>query len=99
MAKQRRSLSDQLRRAVRYSGHSQYQIAKEAGIDKAALSRFMAGQRGLTTPSLDRLTEYLGMQLCPAPPDEVWRGLERKTPSLERKTARTGAAPREGQHD
>jgi transcriptional regulator with XRE-family HTH domain len=62
-----RSLGEQVRRAVRDSGQSQYRIAKETGVDKGALSRFMSGERGLTTDTLDRLVEHLGLTLCPNP--------------------------------
>ena len=58
------SLSEQVRRAIQDSGKTQYRIAKESGVDKGALSRFMSGERGLTLESLDRLTDYLGLVLC-----------------------------------
>jgi transcriptional regulator with XRE-family HTH domain len=59
----RSSFSDQVRRAIEASGKSRYRICKEAGIDKAAMSRFMSGERGLTLRVLDRLAEYLGLEL------------------------------------
>ncbi|MBU4271381.1 MAG: helix-turn-helix domain-containing protein, partial [Planctomycetes bacterium] len=40
-----------------------YQIAKETGIDAAALCRFVQGKMGLTTDTLDKLTEYLGLRI------------------------------------
>ena len=45
-------LSNQLRTIIDGSGLSQYRIAKECGIDKSALSRFMSGERGLSTENL-----------------------------------------------
>ena len=62
MAK-RLSLSEQVRRAINSSGQSQYRICKETGVDKATLSRFMAGERGLSTSTLDLVVEYLGLEL------------------------------------
>ena len=63
--RKRLNLSDQVRSAIRCCGRSQYRIAKEAGVDRGALSRFLTGERGLTSESLDRLTDYLGLALCP----------------------------------
>ena len=60
----RLSLSEQIRRAIESSSQSHYRICKEAGVDKATLSRFMTGERGLTSQSMDRLADYLGLELC-----------------------------------
>ena len=57
------TITDQLRRAIRASGKSRYWLSGESGVDKAALSRFMAGKATLTLPSLDRLAEVLGLEL------------------------------------
>ena len=56
-------LTDQLRKAIRDSGLSQYRIGKDCDIDKAAMSRFMSGERGLSLKSIDRVAEYLGLEL------------------------------------
>ena len=42
---------------------SQYRLAKIAGVDKGALSRFVHGQRGLMTSSVDKLADALGLEL------------------------------------
>jgi plasmid maintenance system antidote protein VapI len=47
-------------------GRSKYDIAKSAGLDFAIVSRFVAGQTGLTGPSIDRLAWSLGLRLTPA---------------------------------
>ncbi len=65
----REKLSDQLRRILAESGLSRYEIAKRSGVDEAALSRFASGQRGLTTETLDRLGEALGLELKVKRPD------------------------------
>jgi len=64
MAKrQTHKLSDQMRQAIEDSGLSRYAIAKETGIDQAALSRFIHGQMGLSLDALDRLGEFLQLTI------------------------------------
>lgn len=60
-------LSDQIRRAVDSSGLSRYAVCKETGIDQGAFSHFMAGHRGLSLDSLDRLGEVLNLQVVAHP--------------------------------
>ena len=54
--------SDQLRRLVRESPVSRYQIAKDTGIAESTLSVFIRGERGLSIESIDKLYEYLGLK-------------------------------------
>ena len=63
MAKHRTKLSDQIRDAVANCGKTRYEIYKATGIDQAALSRFLAGQRGLEMTTLDILADYLNLNL------------------------------------
>lgn len=56
-------LSYQIRAAVEASGVSGYRISAETGIDKAALSRFLSGERGLSMESLDLLAGYLELKI------------------------------------
>lgn len=64
MARRRkRSISRQLRQAIRDSGESLLHIAGQTGVDDGALSRFMRAERGLTLKSVDRLCKYLGLEL------------------------------------
>jgi len=51
--KNRKRVSDQIRRLVETCGISRYEIAKLTGIDDSALSRFMSGERGLSMKALD----------------------------------------------
>jgi hypothetical protein len=44
---------------------SRYAIGKAAGIDKAVLSRFMAGKAGLMMATLDRLAALLRLRIVP----------------------------------
>ena len=61
--KRQRSVSQQLRKAIAESGQSLRLIAEECGTNDAQLSRFMRAERGLTTKTVDRLCEYLGLEL------------------------------------
>ncbi len=56
-------LTDQLRRAIDESGHTRYRIAKETGIDESALAKFYNGRRTLSMDALDRLGEYLKLEI------------------------------------
>ena len=56
-------LSDQLRQAMDDSHLSRYRIAKDIGINESALGKFYNGERGLSTKMLDRLGEYLGLEI------------------------------------
>ncbi len=56
-------LSDEIRQAVRDCGESQYRIMQETGIDKATLSRFVSGERGLPMKTLDTLAQYLDLHI------------------------------------
>ncbi len=63
MSKRRAKLSDQIRRAVDDCGQSRYRISKETGIDASTLSRFASGERGLPMNTLDRLADYLDLNI------------------------------------
>ena len=63
MGKKLAKLSDQIRTAIDAAPVSRYRIAKETEIAEANLSRFMAGQSGLSMKALDRLGEYLGLEI------------------------------------
>jgi hypothetical protein len=67
-----KSFSEQLRTAVRRSEKSQYQIAKETGILRSTLSRFVRGQCGLGMDAIDKLCECIGARLttCTTPKKE-----------------------------
>jgi len=52
----------QLRVIVKAQIASPYTIARQAGIDKSAMSRFMGGA-SLSTTNIERLTIALGLQI------------------------------------
>jgi hypothetical protein len=57
--------SDQLRRAVRESEATRYQISKQTGISQAVLCRFVAGTAGMSLDSIDKLMDALGLEIRP----------------------------------
>lgn len=58
-----RTVSEQLREAIRASGRSMLDIAREADLDKATMSRFLNGHRGLRMDVIDTLCKLLGLRL------------------------------------
>ena len=54
---------DQIRRAIRRSGASQYSLSREAQVPEGSLSRFVRGKRGLSCESLERVAEALGLEV------------------------------------
>jgi transcriptional regulator with XRE-family HTH domain len=59
------TLSEALRQAILASGLSAYRLARDSGINVAAVLRFRAAQRSLDLKSADRLAEVLGLELRP----------------------------------
>ena len=59
----RKTLSDELRDAVERSGLTRYAIWQETGIDQGTMSKFMAGNRGLSLESIDKLADLLGLHV------------------------------------
>jgi transcriptional regulator with XRE-family HTH domain len=57
------TLTDQIREAVRRSELSHYEICRQTGINKASMSRFINGQKGLSLAHLDKLAELLGLRI------------------------------------
>ncbi len=68
----RKKLSDQIRQAVEDCGQSRYAISKATRIAESTLSRFMAGERGLPMQTLDKLADYLDLNIT------MGKGTERK---------------------
>ncbi len=61
----KRTLGDQLRRAIKATDLSRYVICQATGIDQSSMSKFMAGQVGLGLPSLEQLVGFLDLELTP----------------------------------
>jgi plasmid maintenance system antidote protein VapI len=61
------TFSEQLREIIREElkdgSGSAYELAKEAGVDRSVLSRFIAGKRTMTLETADRLAELLKLRI------------------------------------
>jgi hypothetical protein len=53
----------QVRQAIKESGHTRYAISKATGIDQGQLSKLIHGQCGLGLDALERLAEFLGWEI------------------------------------
>jgi transcriptional regulator with XRE-family HTH domain len=60
-------LSDRIREAVDASGLSRYAICKAIGLNQGAMSRFMSGKSGMSLDSLDRIAEFIGIEVVVKP--------------------------------
>ena len=60
-------LLDAIREAVESSGKTRYRIAEDTGIAQSVLSRLMSGERGLSIDVLERLADYLGLEIVMRP--------------------------------
>ena len=56
-----------VRKAIRRSGHTRYAISKATGIDQGQLSRLMKGKMGLSIDSLERLADFLELEIVIRP--------------------------------
>lgn len=54
---------DELKHRIQASKKSRYALSKETGIEESALSRFMAGTRGLSIDSIETLAKALGFEI------------------------------------
>ena len=62
-APSRETVSDRLRAVIRARGLSSVQVAVDAGVAPSVISRFVSGERGLTTSTLDAVCLSLGLEL------------------------------------
>ncbi len=58
-----RSLSASLKKAMKRSPKTSYQLAKEAGLSQIMVSRFLSGKRDIRLGTADRLAHALGLKL------------------------------------
>ncbi len=64
------SVSDQLKAAIEKAekkGQTRYKIAQESRVDYTVLVRFLDKGTGLKLGTVDRLCDYLGLELKPKP--------------------------------
>lgn len=62
-AQKRKTLTQQVRQHLEDCVESRYRVAKDTGIDEGTLSRFASGKVGLSSKALDKLGEYLGLDV------------------------------------
>ena len=60
-------LLNEIRQAVEASEKTRYRIAKESGVSAGQLSRLVNGERGLTVDTIERLADYLGLEITIKP--------------------------------
>jgi transcriptional regulator with XRE-family HTH domain len=63
MTTKQKPVSEQLRAAILGADVSRYRISKDLGISEAALSRFVNGAMGLSLKSIDKISEYLELEV------------------------------------
>lgn len=56
-----------MKKAIHASGKTRYAIHKATGIDQGQLSRLMKGQAGLSLDSLEKLADFLGLEIIIRP--------------------------------
>ncbi len=58
---------DDIRKAIEASGKTRYRIAQDTGISEGQLCGLMTGTKGLSIESLERLADYLGLEVVARP--------------------------------
>lgn len=58
------SPSEALKRSIRASNMTVYEIAKRAGVSQIVISRFLSGERDIRMATADKLAEVLGLKLA-----------------------------------
>ena len=54
---------DAIREAITTGDKSRYRIWKDTGISESHLSKLMRGERGLSIEAVERLAEYLDLEI------------------------------------
>lgn len=60
-------LLQDIRTAIRESEYSRYRIAKETGVHQSQLAKLMTGETGLSIASLERLADFLDLEIVLRP--------------------------------
>ncbi|MEW4564676.1 helix-turn-helix transcriptional regulator [Bremerella sp. JC770] len=58
-------ISEAIRKQIKASGVSHYQIAQGSGVSTSVLSRFMAGETSITLATAEKLATYFELELKP----------------------------------
>ena len=62
-----RSIQDELVTAIERSGQTRYQIAVGSGVAQSQLSRLFHGESNMSTANIERVADYLGLELVLRP--------------------------------
>jgi transcriptional regulator with XRE-family HTH domain len=54
---------ESLKQAIKADGRSQNQLSRDSGVTVAAISRFLAGKRGLSVEAVEALARALGLDV------------------------------------
>lgn len=60
--------------AIKASNETPGAIAKGSGVARSQLSRLLSGERGLNTETVEKLAEYLGLQITIGPKPKARKG-------------------------
>ena len=60
-------LLNMMRKAIEASEQSRYRMSQETGIAQSVLSRFMSGETALAVETVERLADYLGLEIMVRP--------------------------------
>jgi transcriptional regulator with XRE-family HTH domain len=67
-------LTEAIAVAVKASDQTPYAISKGAGVARSQLSRLLSGERGLSVDTIERLADYLGLQITIEPKGKTTKG-------------------------
>ena len=67
-------LLNAIRQAIEQSDTSRYRMSIDLGIDQSQLARIMAGKSGLSLESLEKLAEYLDLEITIKPKHNKRKG-------------------------
>jgi transcriptional regulator with XRE-family HTH domain len=55
----------EIKKMMEREGVTAYRLSKDTGIDKAALSRFFSGERGMSAENIEKILACLGYEMVP----------------------------------
>lgn len=67
-------LTDAIRAAIKASDQTPYAIAKGAGVARSQLSRLLSGECGMAVDTVEKLADYLGLQITIEPKHKTRKG-------------------------
>ena len=58
---------DEIRQAIETSDVSRYRIWRDTGITQSHLCKLLSGERGMSIEAMERLADYLGLEIVIRP--------------------------------